>query len=107
MNISIQFHIYNIYNTEYTNNKFRTDSYLPITSTPCSLGGSQAILRAEQLVAMKPRLDGGSGGRAVLRIRLSDFAVRMNALTNSLPVASGSVMTNNRNYLLIHVPSSP
>lgn len=68
---------------------------LPITSTPCSLGGSHATFREEQVEARMPRLDGASGGRAVLRMRLSDLAVKMKALTVSLPTASGSEIDRN------------
>jgi len=62
-----------------------------MTSTPCSRGGSQATLMAEHVDATTPRLDGGSGGRAVRTITLSDLAVRMKALTASRPTASGSL----------------
>ena len=64
--------------------------YTPIISTPCSLGGSQASLIAEQVVDRAPRFDGASGGRAVLTIRFSDFAVRMKALMVSCPTESAS-----------------
>lgn len=55
-----------------------------MTSTPCSLGGSQAILSPEQEDARIPRLLGGSGGLAVLTTTLSDFDVRIKAFTVSL-----------------------
>lgn len=64
--------------------------YLPIISTPCSLGGSQASLMAEQVVAKAPRLDGASGGLAVFTIKLSDLAVRIKALIVSRPTDSAS-----------------
>ena len=59
-------------------------------STPCSLGGSQASLIAEQVVARAPRFDGASGGLAVFRIKLSDLAVRIKALIVSCPTDSSS-----------------
>lgn len=51
---------------------------LPMISTPCSTGGSQTRRRALQVEAAMDRLLGGSGGRAVLRVRVSDWAVNMN-----------------------------
>ena len=56
---------------------------LPMISTPCSTGGSHTSLRALQVEAAIDRLLGGSGGRAVLRVRVSDWAVRMNLLVVS------------------------
>lgn len=60
-------------------------------STPCSTGGSQTRCRALQVEAAMDRLLGGSGGRAVLRVRVSDWAVSMNLFVVSFS-SPGKIM---------------
>lgn len=66
-------------------------------STPCSTGGSQTRRRALHVEAAMDRLLGGSGGRAVLRVRVSDWAVSMNLLVVSFSSPEKIMKVNRSN----------